>query len=152
MDWSPRWLFGRWWRDQGSERGIGLRPRTNEGHQARCEARGVKFLSVAADNVGIEPLVAEIRDRIRQRLGCLLLEKDACLARQDASERATRPVRDHRLASGLRLDRRDAEILFAREDERAASRKLFAGILVTQTPEEGDVPARHRAQLLLVAP
>ena len=67
-------------------------------------------------------------ERLHQQLDRLLLEKLARFAGNDRIQRAAALERDHRTACGLRLDRRDAEILQAGEDKRPAARQQIRAV------------------------
>ena len=70
----------------------------------------------------------------------------AAARRHHGLERAALPQRDHRAARGHRLERRDAEVLERREDQRAAARVELRRLGVVAPAEELDRRARQGAK------
>jgi hypothetical protein len=92
----------------------------------------------------LEPLDG-VADGVRRLLG----EEQAGLAVDDGLRRTGPVERNHRRARGHRLDRRDAEVLLAGEDERPAALHQVGDHVVSLCAEELDGRAGHLVQARL---
>src|SRR5205823_1335952 len=121
------------------------------------KARRVEAQGLLARRFRAEVALARLEglQRARQALDALFSKPGAgrgCRAghRQDGLGGAAAPEGDHGRPAGLRLDRHDAEIFFAGEDQRATAAHLLANYLVRLPAEEMNGWARQRAQMPLV--
>src|SRR5206468_6930238 len=109
-------------------------------------------LAREAERVGAQRLRAERRalgpvDGLGERLDRLLPEEDARAPLDDRLERAALAKGDHGKATRLGLDRDDAKVFAAREDEQTRRAVELAESLVRDRAEEldrrpGDPPKR----------
>ena len=101
------------------------------------EARSREPLGVRADARGCPRSVAAARvSAVGERLDRRVAEQHAGLAVDHRLERAAAAERDHRPAAGLRLDRHDAEVLFAGQDGRRSRAIQVAHLFVGAPAEE----------------
>src|SRR6185437_16438837 len=84
------------------------------------EAPGIELLDVAANHLGVELVIAEASHRADERIRCLFVEEKTGDAFDDRVARAALSIGDNRAAAGVRLDRRQPEVLFAGKYQRAA--------------------------------
>ncbi len=107
----------------------------------------VEALRELAQRGGIEVLRAEVSHHLGQCLGVRFMEEGSGHTLGDGVERAARRIGDDRPPRRLRLDRSDAEVLLAGEDEGAASGQQPDAFLVGHTAEESHVWPCQRLEL-----
>ena len=113
-----------------------------------AEPGAAEALGVAADGGGVEPMRrARRRIAVGERRGRRLVDQHAGLARDDRLERAAPAERDHRAAARLRLDRHDAEVLFAGQQHDGGRARYRSRTSSSSTAaEELDVGADSAAR------
>src|SRR6266852_2092880 len=106
----------------------------------------VKSLRVRAQLVRIPGSGFCSPNRPNETLHLLFLEQHAGPTIDDGVQRATTSVGNDRPTAGVGLQRRDAEILFARKDQRAAARVELLQLVVCDAPDELDIAPCSSAQ------
>ena len=93
---------------------------------------------VVAQPLRVESTFVERGKHGRQSILGLRAEEDPGFILPHRFEGASRSVRDHRPAGGLRFERCQTEILFAGKDERSTARHLPANLIVGHPAEEAN--------------
>src|SRR5262245_29524330 len=104
---------------------------------------------VSPDGGAVEGELPGSRDTCGKRPWCGVVNEHAGYAVDHGLERAAARERDNRRAAGLRLDRRDAEILFAWEQHGGGSAVQVANLLIGEGSEQLDIrtgAGRQRGQ------
>ena len=120
--------------------------------QLFAEDLAVELPRVRAQLVGVPGDGFDAPNGVDQALHLLLLEQHPGATVDDRIERAAAGVGDHRPPAGVGFERRDAEVLFAREHQRPAPGVQLLELGVGDPPDELDVAACARLQRRQVAP
>jgi len=94
---------------------------------------------VAPDGGRIESAIDGATDGVGKRRGDGFFDEEPCFIRDNRFEGAAARIRDDRPAARLRLERHDAEILFAGKHHHAGAAIEIAHLVVAQPAEKFDV-------------
>ena len=107
-----------------------------------AEARAAEAFGVAADgDAGRTARSTRAAMASAKAGGRRLVDEQAGLAGHDGFERAAAAERDDRPAAGLRLERHDAEVFFARQQRHGRAAIQLANLVVRLAAEKLDVAA-----------
>ena len=116
------------------------------------EARLIELERMIANGLCVIARLVESRQRFRETCHRLFVEESPRYAVYHRGLRAARAISDDRATGSLRFHRRNAEIFFPRQDERAAVCVIVQYLFVGKPTQEADSWPGQLPEALLVAP